>query len=316
MTYIYLLLATLATGLVSEAAEMPKFETPEVLAIPGEPIRIKWTDGRVATLQRGSLEPFGAKVPIEITENLCTFQSGQVCGAHLYLKKEQMRVIWTSHPDPEKIGKLIRIVKQREVKDSTGTVTSQETVQTIEMDETYGNTYSGKTDIHRADIPQESIECQDFSWLPGSVGPLPPSALTIAHWGAESMVTNPETGRDENRVVFGAFGLKFAKRDSTHLDIVEVLSWYDERETPFGQLLNGDALSLFIEKDSGGDICQITMKPNLQIAQGLASEYTRKEITEFQDQVFIESDTPLRQAVQNLRSGQLTDYYNNSAEVR
>lgn len=212
-----------------------------------EPIRIKVVDGREATLKRSILKPDWLSIPFTIFENTCQPKNiGQKGGHFILALVVKVAVVWSTHPDPTKVGQVIRVRNEFD-----GSLNAMETNDLIPVSE-----FRRMPELQGL-IEAEEIRMQDFSWIPEHHQTAAPDKLHITRWEGELMLNNGETMAPENRPYQGYAGVDLVKKSEQSLQIVRIqtpLTLFGRNAFPYGDV------TTFSISNSKSELCQISNK--------------------------------------------------------
>ncbi|MBX9769332.1 MAG: hypothetical protein K2X47_18790 [Bdellovibrionales bacterium] len=226
-----------------------KYPTPpaEWILKENEPVRIKLIDGREMTLKRSILKPEWITIPFTIYENTCKPQKvGQKGGHHLLLLFVKVAPIWSTHPDPAKIG---QVVKKKSGFDGT--------FNALETSDFMAPSNFRRMGELRGLIEAEEIRMQDFSWIPEHEQSTAPESVHVTRWEGELNLGNAETGAAENRPLQGYAGVDLVKKTDQSLMVLRIqslLSLFGRNAYPFGDV------TTFSISNSKKELCQIATK--------------------------------------------------------
>lgn len=147
-------------------------EAYRIRAEAGQPIRVEFLDGsqREARVRvvRGAFEAY--RIPFQITDNECSPNRGMICHLSLPVRRHRLRLAWSAHPEPTRIGQTVRWSGQSQaVLDFTLPVTAG-----------YREHYANLAE----NLPAESIQCEDDRWLPSALAEAP--RVKIARWSTQT----------------------------------------------------------------------------------------------------------------------------------
>lgn len=230
---------------------------PVITKVKGRPVEAVWPDGNRAQLKVQVNDPIMVPLPFGMTENLCN-NSGLVdFKSRFALRIDRLWWVWTQNADPKKIGQLVEITN---VDDGLVKLISAIVLANGSRFH-YPELVTG--------LPPDELDIGGAKWIPGmEEGVSKP--MSIPMWLGESMVKNPETGIDENRIVSSLSGVHLTPRtgNAMTIDQIDQGSALDP-QNPF--LLVGDVVSWIFNVN--GQTCQISFKPDLSDAQSMALGY-------------------------------------------
>lgn len=219
-------------------------QTTMVQQEPGKPIIVKWSETHQGILKVYPQVSPVLSLPFRVHENLCAPTIGQTCVFKTQFSEPWIFLAWHKHPDSKKIGQIIKQKSSGEFLEDNDTFLASE----------FKNFFPQLA----KKLKSASIECSDYSWIPGSGQKTAPNALMISRWEIEFMVPNQETGISENRTIGGVLNLELTKNKST-LELQKAKALTSGDFTP-PTLVFGDNFSWTL-KDKTGDSCQIAFKP-------------------------------------------------------
>lgn len=197
----WLLLSTVA-GWAEPSS--PSALAPILIKKTGQPLRAQWSDGREAQLE--STEPLNQYLTYKFSvyENTCAIISNpdKPCLYHAGLSSTLFRWVWTKNPqNTDRVGKTLEIKYGQD-----GFTPFQSIVQAGVLNHFNKDFSSEKT-------PLDQMTCDDWDWLkpylPQATSLLSP-IFSVQSWAVEIMVTNPETGENENRTFFNYFDVQLS----------------------------------------------------------------------------------------------------------
>lgn len=222
-------------------------EVPVFVMEPGRPVEARYADGRVAEYRIMRRAPVAIPIAFSVTENDCVDKTGEKGRLLFGFLGHHLRLVWKEHPDPAKSGQPVTIVADGGQIPSRFPIVD-EVLITIGNKQHYPKAAAG--------LPAETIEADDFSWLPGERME-PPESITFSRWDSEVMFTNSETGLMENRTVPIAMGARFAKKGPRALELAGIKHFLGSEFSFFF----GDLWAIIIERDGG--FCQLSLKATL-----------------------------------------------------
>ncbi len=243
-------------------------EIPNLAGEQGEVIRVIWKDGREASAMAGLFEPLFLEVPLTLYENSCNEVLTSKCKLALGFQKYNIYFKWTKHPDPQKLGKTIRLrPKQKK------TPKDENYFEFIPVQNIFGSAdRSIRTPIAARNVPSEILICDNYNFLPKNPFILP--YVNVLRWEVETMMNNPETGGAENRILGGALNVQLIPTFDGHLLLRP--QYYTNNE-----LVGGDIISLTM-RDKNNQLCQVGMKPDLSEVTNKVQEYFSAVPVKFQ----------------------------------
>jgi hypothetical protein len=242
---------------------------PEVINENGS-TRVVWKDGREATLQIAVLKPGYVDVPLKVTENLCegALNKGIVsCTAKTGVKSARLALLWTKHADKKKIGEPVQLC--------TGikcTGNEKEAIfRPLQVKKFFPSSAKSLARDFLADVANDEISCEDYSWLPGVKDPhVAPDEIYISEWLTELNVQNQETGKTENATYGTAMGLTLSKTPKNTLEFTNIDFITSRYSFGFLPLLyfTGNNIGLYVrtqDREGSADVCEITVKPKFNV---------------------------------------------------
>lgn len=213
----------------------------------GKPIVYSWPDGREAKLQMGRNKPFIINAAVEVVANDCTDTIGQECTLMVPYSEDAFRIVWTKHPDTEKIGKALKSTKAGETS----------------YNEDQLNRIRRNDPMHRFLIPRTfkalptiKIKCTDWaSILPQKKAT---ESFVVSTWQGEDTQRNPETKDTETSSDGAAYGVTLNKVEEQTYSADSVESIYS-RYSGYNEIVGGSRTVWTLEK-SKGQFCQISYK--------------------------------------------------------
>ncbi len=271
-----------SSGLTLSAAvhaQSPVEGRPELIFEAGKPITLTYQDGRVAALKVYRSVIPNLTVSFEVFENLCASSQGQSCQYHFSAKEVWMPLVWTHHPNPEKIGKPVHAKGNPEQKFAVEDFIVSDAKQFFP--------------ILGQGLSSTRFSCDNWSWLPGGSAQTPPRQTLIKRWGSETMIPNPETGINENTTLGGATNVEFRVTPNNELELVKMRSIEKVQNFSSDLLIFGDNVSFTMKMLS--DSCQISIKPGSFDNAGLILQEAsaRRPQPEEIDQFYIFGDDEL-----------------------
>lgn len=233
----------------------------------GKPVILKWSDTHQGILKyQPRISPVFT-IPFTVHENLCGSATGQTCKLKTQLTNPFFVVVWDKHPDKTKIGRPVMFNDE-----------ALDNKDDVEVSAEFKKIYPQIT----KNLSTASIECADYSWIPGTQSPKsPPNQLKIARWESEFMLPNEDTGVTENRTIGGAINVSLQKSKENSLLIKDIQAITADQFQVLS-LVFGDNFSWVI-KDASGESCQIAFKPGSLQEALMASEQMRANIAKPSD---------------------------------
>ena len=233
---------------LAQQNESPK---PAIRKVLGQPIFVDFPDGREAVVKYTVLDTQNPlSIPFQVFDSLCSDRRGMSCTFQMPYRSIYYFLVWSKHPDPEKLNQPLRYKNANESRNDSRLFETQLFTSGIERKFT-PKLVSG--------MAPNRLVCNDFSWLPGGSKEAP-TTVSVKQWNTEFMTDNPETGVSENRTAFGALNLQLTKSSPQSLDVTNV----DYFASSFGGitsiLISGDVQNLTIQKDAK-TLCSAELKP-------------------------------------------------------
>lgn len=245
----------LALPLNFAVAQQP--DKPNVIKIPGQPVKAIWSNGDEAELKWSRSPMIKVPVPFQVTENLCAPETGAIITITFPVRPDRMAWYWSKHHNPAQLGKVVHFK-----------------FGPFEDDLLRYSFASNSYQFNHADLvlglPKDTIEFTDLKWLPGFAdGTLKP--FTISTWQSEAMVVSGQTGLSENRIVSGANNVHVSPLGPFigEIDLIESGFVHPVSQESFALL--GDVVSWMWQNEHGP--CLIAFKPNLGAAQAVLFQY-------------------------------------------
>lgn len=236
----------------------------------GEPIRYVWQDGSQAILMIQRTKPYGVPVPFGVTESLCEDRNDRFpknCTYHIANQDTLVELRWEKHPDASKVGQVVKVAYE-----STSSTPERLTLnQSRTASEQMVKMLPGETKM------RDEISCDDFRWISGSKDANAPEEVVIPSWSGELMIGNGESGQNENRAYTGAYNLRLTRIDDHTMGIAGVGSFYSKFSGSVGII---GEVSAVVFRQTNGELCQATVKPNIGEAQRNFEMYRTKAAAE------------------------------------
>ena len=235
---------------------------------------VHWPDGREATVTAYHGPTSVLHATVQVTENLCNDHAGMICTFDTAYSLNNVKLVWTKHPDASKINHVVKIKYP-----------GQQNDQTQELIESPVILSSARTVAPNLtkDMPNDRFTCPDYSWVPGGSVQSPPAKALVSHWNNEYMFPNAETGVSENHSESGMLDVDLTKTPDGKMELSHVRHWVTKFSGIPANI--GETMSLFFKPDPSADnLCQITLKPKfaeLQAALNMNMEKAAKEPGEF-----------------------------------
>jgi hypothetical protein len=177
MLSVFGLLASLAQAKLI----LPPGSHPTV-ALVGNELQVTYAPDKVAYLaiRENKVSQVAAKLKLKNTS--CFEQTPAVqCEIHNWIKSYELRLLWKTHPDAARVGKMLENV-------------SSSSIQFDEWSQRFQKNLGKATPISglAQGMPNPRIQCSDYNWVPKGLS-------SIQEVSFESMVTSTETGLTENR---------------------------------------------------------------------------------------------------------------------
>lgn len=208
----------------------------------GQPPSISWPGGYQAVLKSSRAVSPEIEVKFQVFENTCNDFQGQRCTYHMQISDIWSFLVWSNHPEPEKVGKQIY---------SSGNLAEHDFNVTSDNKHLFPVLGQGLMDSY--------ITCEDYQWLPKNNG-RESQELKIARWGNEYMVANQETGLSENRTISGAINVNIQIDPESHALTIRSMDALTVGDFGPPILTFGDNFSWSVA-DENGDLCQVAFKP-------------------------------------------------------
>lgn len=246
---VVLILALMFLCVYANAAELPDF-----IEVPGWPWQVNFPDGRIAVVKIVRRPALVVPITFQVAENTCTEKTGDKFKFSTSLLYNFIFVQWLNHPDPKRVGQVVKIK-------------SSNSAYSSDLSQFSVITYANKEEAPKiaASLTPHRIEGSDFSWLPKGSS-RPPEKLFLSRWDSEYMQTNPETGISENRTVTLALNIHLLKETENKMV-------FENKKTLANQFsfLFGDIWSWVIKQDQG--YCLISLKGSFAEAQAMLTKY-------------------------------------------
>ena len=243
MTHVFIALCSVGlAGVAAYGADSGPLAGAHPLLIErlGEPIRLIFTDGRVATLTEGATDVYPVSVRIDVSENACVPDARLPrCFLEGNARTSRFRWAWSQHSTAAKIG---------------ATMTYGGTTP-VQIDWTWSPTYRSFEPAEFQELGDYSLRCDDYAWTGSRNGP--PESLSMSAWNAESMFFNAETHVSENTTVSGALGLRFVRTSPDSFRLASVDSWFSLSRVSISSSLIGQGVAWAFLTPAGGE-CQIS----------------------------------------------------------
>lgn len=225
---------------------------PEVTLVSGQPITFDFKDGRVAVVKKSVVEmPDQIELPFQVFDSLCSDSRGQFCKYRTSFRNVFYFLAWSKHPDATKINQPVK------TKVPQGQTSSDRDI--LENSELLFGAESALLPLLTSGMQMPSIDCNDFSWLPGGKAEAP-AKLFGKRWDAESMNKNPETGVSENRVSMTNINVEWTQETPQRLRLKSVGGFATDNPVFFALLVIGDVTTATIDDQKGG-LCAVELKP-------------------------------------------------------
>jgi len=250
----YLLYTALLLGVANAFGQTTAPAAPSSPVIPpklmegeGQPVRLVFADGRVATLMTTTPAIDTLKIPFQVTENLCRPQAAPpVCHYEFSYQSMAANFVWTTNPDAARIGQKLEY---------TFDPKSGATYQKL-SDDNFTITSFLKTINHviPVDVTSDRIVCDHYDWFPSDAAT---KRVRMKLWGGEFMIPNSETDLNENQTYFSFSNLVW-QLDSKGLNF----KFFHKADSSFAIPPLTD-VSLMVFKD-GANNCQVSVGANIQ----------------------------------------------------
>lgn len=229
---------------VSSADEPPK---PELIKMAGQPVLLKYSDGREAIMKVTSNQIENVGIPFAITENTCNQKLATGCKYYVPSVSNSFFFAWSKHPDPSKIER--QIISPGSSDDSDDKLEFASSYSSLNRSQ-FPNASALKS------IPNQYIVCPKLDWFEPNESTIE-NGRRVRAISNELALRNDETGVDENRFFSTARDVKFNQVSNTTLEIESALLPKSTALTiPF--LFFGDAA--WYVKSNSGEVCQFTSR--------------------------------------------------------
>lgn len=258
-----LCLAILGMALTTSAdTPAPLANLPVITLTAGLPVLFTWADGRVATLSISRKAAGTMPLQLKVADNTCNYKIGTICQFNRTMRMDYFALVWTTHPDPTKIGTVV----QKSIGPGSSPQTTTRNITQI----------MGTTDGHfqpkiGATIPEDELTCPEYSWIPGGTETQAPDALNITRWHVEGTGNNFETDLNETRTLQSVFDVALKRTNTNSLKI----SFNGEFSGPQADVIslnpfNGLVVAWMIP-NSDGQMCQIGLNTKTPDTTGFNS---------------------------------------------
>lgn len=229
---------------------------------PGRAIGLEWKDGsRVAEMEIGT-NKFEKRVGIEVVGNTCgQKQTGHLCDAPLAFTFNTTRLVWKKHPDPARVGQVVK----------SDVYPFDSLSQGPSMVDFTPKSNAGLVDPIGDEILP--MHCKNWNWLP----PSPSGRLKIASWSYDDneLEGNPLAPQNQTQTAGefhdltallspnGSFRIEKPENPFDHLgyDNTPVTS----NQFAGGALLAIDRNTVWQIGQSNGELCKVRLKPMLDL---------------------------------------------------
>lgn len=241
---------------------------PTIIRIDGQPSTAVYTDGREAEFRVLRGTHFQAPIPFKVSENSCRpGTEGVTFSSTFGMQIDRVAWFWTKHNDPAKVGQMLM-----QTADGMSNAFFSFAFITQAIKTKYPDLAPS--------MPANEFSFADLSWLPGMENGL--TDFVIESWTAEQMVPNSQTGLNENRIVSGANGVRFKKKDgkTVFFDGAENIYAIEMLEFSAFAML-GDVVNWKLQ--ANGQTCFISSKPNVgALNAAITAEFGNMDISAFQ----------------------------------
>lgn len=258
LLYVFtLLMVSTAQAQELNPQQPPPFQLVEKA---GEPVRMVFADGRVATLMSTDNEVKTYRAPFQVTENLCNPQAkAPHCQYEMPYKSDSVNFVWTTNPDAARMGQKLKV--------TTGTNSSFDiNDDTLVITNFFKHIQKAIT----TSLPPDRLVCDNYNWLPANAQ----KTLNIKVWSGETMIPNTETNANENRTFFSYSGVSFHLVDNAF-----VFDAFRRADTILAVPPLLDTAMMVV--DDGAKGCQMSIGSSLQqiggvVGQGQATPFVKE----------------------------------------
>lgn len=245
----------------AQAIEPQSTPPVEWVLFPGQPLKLRFIDGREITLKRSILKPENITSPFVIFENTCSVNGiGQSGIHHLQLLGARVQAVWSAHPQKERLGQTVQ-------RKRNGTFSPVDLVDFIPPDLIF------KMPEMQGVATAESLEMDDFSWIPGNSSKEAPLEAQFLRWEGEQTRINRETLVAENRPIKGYSDVTMSRSSARRLT-VNTIRHQASADGTYGYPY-GDVVTIVMASQIG-KLCQISYRSDLTMrAQAVLRARTR-----------------------------------------
>lgn len=263
---------------VGIAQERPPYvPTFKWVATPGHPVKAIWNDGREATVKRFRSPTFSLKLPLTVAENTCTSRPANRCQAIVPIRREELALHWTKHPNPKRLNRPVMVVNRSKKYDSSSgkEIAGSETVSkyvAFQMRIMSHHLSIKEYPKASAGLRPLQLECDTLDWLMPENG-----KIKIQNWNFQDMNSNRETAINENQLTTVASGITFTLDTEAKARLTGIKRIYrNDRET-LG-LFSRDILMLNRVRVNG-DVCSIVINVDFDKADSQATRIIDEKMT-------------------------------------
>lgn len=235
-----------------------KASPPVVVKKEGQPATATFADGRIATLYSHTKEKISFETPFDVTEVSCSGKFKTTGSYQTEYVATQLTWVWTSHPDPKKIGKVV----QRKFNGPPGSEARWEDMAA--MPSLFSLVQKNDFPKGTAVLDNAQIRFADNQFL-NEIKRTKSGGFEILEWTAEAMFNNPETGLNENRVIGGAMNMQLKQLGTNRFEITQVdqyFSFFKPALDIVGEVMQW---TLF---DKNDQLCFVVIQPDLAASGG------------------------------------------------
>ncbi len=241
--------ALLSYSAVSGASDLQ----PDLIKSPGQPVQLKFADGREAvlkmTIQRGVTLPIGFK----ITENTCNEKVGASCTYSAPISQLKFFFVWSKNNDSSKLDQELVVP-----------ALDSNPERKMEFQSLISNLSKADapTNAEVLAIPEQFIKCSTFDWFEPNVKGNP-STRVVRAISSELTLKNSETNSDENRF-FGTIRNVQISAQSADTWIIKSGQITKNLFTAQPFLFFNDS-AWYVQKNDG-EVCQFTGRARIDAA--------------------------------------------------
>ena len=217
----------------------------------GSPWSLKFHDGREAAVIVTHVDSPVLSTHFKIVDNTCVARQNMTCQFEFQIRRWFIALAWTKHPDHARVGQTVK------------TKFGMESTDPLELTDAVSvNLPVGPTAVLDPRFYPQTLNCDDFSWLPTATKDAPAS-VSILRWDGEDSDTNSETRVAETRSVGGAFNVTMQRKDPRRLAVTHAQATTGtRREFPILMLEPNISLTTL---NPAGETCQIGVSSALSI---------------------------------------------------